>query len=385
MLVRSVLVRWSLTALLLASATLPAHGMYAKPQLEEVPVERLVENLTKQADANPKDATIRLNLARVHAMAYAKKSSSLQSQKGRKDQTAWLGFEPRHVPFDIKKTEDAGQQKAAEQQLAAAVADYQKAVELAPDDLTAQLGYGWCLEQSGQKDKAIAEYRKVIKKGWDKERSIELGDLGWHSVVVEASGYLKPHLDAKTDKAELDDLKAKSDKLAKVPRPVTPIAIPLAAGLSAQDIEARNAHVKFDLDGSGKKTWSWIKPNAAWLVYDQHDAAKPASGLQLFGNVTFWCFWDNGYQALHSLDNNGDGQLTGDELQHLALWHDANGNGIADPGEVQPLAQYGITALSCEYKIDAAHPDRIACSPRGVTFRTGEVRPSYDLLLHPQK
>jgi hypothetical protein len=76
----------------------------------------------------------------------------------------------------------------------------------------------------------------------------------------------------------------------------------------------------------------------------------------MFGNVTFWLFWETGYDALTSLDDNGDGVLTGDDLKGLAIWHDANGNGICDPGEVKPLSEYGIVALSCRFERDPNHP-----------------------------
>ena len=117
-------------------------------------------------------------------------------------------------------------------------------------------------------------------------------------------------------------------------------------------------------------------------MYDQRGTGKPESALQLFGNVTFWCFWDNGYEAMRSLDNNHDGKLRDGELQHLALWYDANSNGIADAGEVKPLAEHGIVALSCEHKVDTSHADRIPFSPAGVTFKNGETRATFDLLLH---
>jgi hypothetical protein len=65
----------------------------------------------------------------------------------------------------------------------------------------------------------------------------------------------------------------------------------------------------------------------------------------------------------------------------LAIWHDANGNGICEPGEIHPLSDYGIVAISCEYRTDSQHPDRIVFSPRGVMFRDGATRPTYDLIL----
>jgi hypothetical protein len=106
--------------------------------------------------------------------------------------------------------------------------------------------------------------------------------------------------------------------------------------------------------------------------------------LQLFGGVTFWMFWDNGYQALAALDNSGDSKLSGDELMGLAIWHDRNTNGISEPGEVKPLAEYGITSISCRWERDTSHPDGIAYSPEGITFRDGTTRPTYDIVLQPR-
>src|SRR5262249_49754946 len=98
-----------------------------------------------------------------------------------------------------------------------------------------------------------------------------------------------------------------------------------------------------------------------------------------------WLFWETGYDALAALDDNHDGVLTGKELDGLALWHDANGNGISDPGEVKPLSEWGIVAISCKSERDPSHPDRIAFSKAGVTFRDGTTRPTFDLVLPPAK
>jgi len=57
--------------------------------------------------------------------------------------------------------------------------------------------------------------------------------------------------------------------------------------------------------------------------------------------------------------------LSGKELGGLALWHDANGNGVWDPGEVKPFAEYGILSLSYRYERDPKHSARIAFSKAG--------------------
>lgn len=366
--------------IVLFSAVLQAR--YAQPMLEEIPIERLIKNLTELAEKDPKDAKLRFNLARVHAMAYASKTDKTQIHKGKEAMGAWFGYGPKHVPFEVVTTDDAEQQKKAATQLELAIKEYTKAIELDPSMLPAQLGYAWCLEQAGKKDEAIKQYRKAIESGWEKEKDAR-GGLAPRWIVAEAGGYLKPLLDANKDKAEIALIDERIAVLNSKPRAVTPIAIPLQAGLEASDLEDRAAQVRFDVDGSGlPQTWSWIKPNAAWLVYDQRGTGKPDSALQLFGNVTFWCFWDNGYEAMRSLDNDHDGKLAGQELQHLALWQDANSNGNADAGEVKPLAEHGIVALSCEYQRDTSHVDTIPFSPAGVTFKNGETRATYDLLLH---
>ena len=41
----------------------------------------------------------------------------------------------------------------------------------------------------------------------------------------------------------------------------------------------------------------------------------------------------------------------------------------------------GIVAISCRYERDPSHPERICWSPRGVIFKDGTTRPTFDLIL----
>jgi hypothetical protein len=269
-------------ALVLALPQDFVQGMYAMQDLVNVPVERLIKNLEAIATNDPKNARVRFNLARVHAMAYALKTDTAQVIKNKENQGAWFGYEPDHVPFKPVSTND-------------------------------------------------------------------------------------------------------KNKLNAAPRPITPIVIPLREGLTAPDLEDRSARVAFDADGTGlKKSWTWITNDAGWLVYDPHCTGKVGSALQMFGNVTFWMFWENGYQALAALDNDRNGVLAGRELQGLAIWQDIDCDGVSDRGEVKSLMEWGIVGISCRYVRDGKHPDGIAYSPRGIYFRNGSIRPSYDLILRGQ-
>lgn len=371
----------------LSLASSSACARYRRPDLEKVPVEQLVTNLTKLASESPTDAALRMNLARVHAMAYATRLDQLDTLKGSGEKGAWLGYAPQHVPFHVQPTDDKDRLAAAKAHLEKAIARFQEAIKLDPKNLTARLGHAWCLDQAGRKDEAKTAYRDVIEAGWAIEKDLTKAGLGWHSVTAEAAGYLIPLLDPKKDDKELAELKDRVEKMGKVSRPITPIAIPLSAEAHPQDLLDTDARVRFDVDGQCRgAAWSWITPDAGWLVYDRSGSGKITSGLQLFGNVTFWLFWDNGYQALAALDNDGDGRLAGPELAGLAIWRDANSNGVSEPGEVRPLAEHGIVALSCRSQADRAHPKCIAAfSPAGVEFRDGSTRPSYDFVLRPAK
>jgi hypothetical protein len=361
-----------------------ADAKFKKPDLEKVPVVRLAANLEKEIEKDPKNAQAVLNLARLHAMAYSLRAAEVSVNRP-KPEEVWFGYMPRLVPFaTVTATDDQEKLAAARTHLGAALDLYAKAQKLLPNDLRVRLGHAWLLTQTDKKADAIASLRKVIEAGWETEKNLKRLGLGGHTVTAESAGYLIPLLDPVKDRAEIAMLQERADAMKKLPRPVTPIAVPLRDGLAAGGIEDRSARVVFDADGSGlKKEWTWINREAAWLVHDPKATGRIDSALQMFGNVTYWLFWKTGYDALAALDDNGDGRLTGSELAGLALWHDANGNGISEAGEVKPLADFGIIALSCRAERDAAHPDGIAFSRCGVTFVGGRSRPTYDLVLHP--
>lgn len=376
--------RLALVTVALAACTSLAPAIFLPVETEKVPVARLAKNLEAAVKKNPKDAGAVLNLARVHAMAYSLRSEELPVNKKQPD-AIWFGYEPAIVPFStVAKVEDKEKLKAAQEHLKTAIKLYEDAIKLAPSDLRAQLGHAWVLSQTDKKEDAVKALRAVVEEGWKKDKDLKFGPFGGHTITAEGASYLIPLLDKEKDKDEIATLKERADKLNKLPRPITPIAVPLKDGLSATDLEARGASVRFDADGSGvQKRWTWINPNAAWLVHDPKRTGQITSALQMFGNVTFWLFWETGYDALAALDDDRDGALSGKELDGLALWHDANGNGVCDPGEVKPLSECGIVSLSVKFARDASHPDRIAYSKAGVTFKDGTTRPTFDLVLHP--
>lgn len=136
---------------------------------------------------------------------------------------------------------------------------------------------------------------------------------------------------------------------------------------ASTDIEAETAIVRFPLQPAQPTSWFIWKASdkAPLLVYDPEHSGKIESAYQLFGNWTFGGKstaslsdlavisdsavlpqpWQDGYEALASLDGDQNDRIDGEELVSLALWFDRNRNGISEDGEVVPLHKAGIVEL----------------------------------------
>jgi len=160
------------------------------------------------------------------------------------------------------------------------------------------------------------------------------------------------------------------------PHAITPIIFSLNKPASLESLLAPETTVTFDLDGTGRdQAWPWVSPETAILVWDPEESGEITSGRQLFGSVSWWLFFDDGYRALDALDDNRDGELAGDELPGLAIWTDANSNGVSDPGEVVPIAKTGIEAISCrQTDTELGMPANYS----GLRMTDGRVLPTYD-------
>jgi tetratricopeptide (TPR) repeat protein len=370
-------------ALLLLAASGHLAAIYMHVETREVPVDRLVANLERALKADPANVQTLINLARLHAMAFALKAEEFPAAQIKPDQPETPAYQPgsSHIPRNVRPAESADAAARAARHLKEALRHYEAALALAADNLTARLGHAWVLQQSGDARRAIEEYRRVVAQAWPTEQKIKALMPSQRLFTHEAAGYLIPLLDKEKDAAEIKDLRAKQADIDGRPRAITPVAIPLTGGLPDYAVVDRAARVRFDADGSGPREWTWITPDAGWLVYDPTGRGRITSALQWFGDVTFWLFWSNGYEPMRALDDNADGELAGMELKHLAIWHDRNRDGVSDAGEVRSLASHGIVALSCDY-IDGDGRRFAAVSPRGARLSDGTTRPTYDVILH---
>jgi hypothetical protein len=217
-----------------------------------------------------------------------------------------------------------------------------------------------------------------IKRAENYDISASLGQIG----AAEIALYLVPLLDKESDKEEINGIKRRvwkaSVNYAMAARAVTPLALPLKGfrdkGHPVNDLIT----IQFDLDGSGiKQSWEWIKPSYGWLVYLPEETTVK-SALQMFGAVTFWLFWRDGFESLCSLDDNRDGVIRASELKHIKIWNDQNLNGLQDKAEIIDLESQGITGLKCEGAKVFSQGLRL---PGGVELEGGATRDLYDVWL----
>jgi hypothetical protein len=186
-----------------------------------------------------------------------------------------------------------------------------------------------------------------------------------------------------TDMQErIDIVKANLKTLEALPRgAITPIVFGLKGGTSLGDLLLPERTVKFDLDGDGiVELRSWIKPTTGLLAWDTDRDGRITSGRELFGSVTGWLFFSNGYRAMDVLDDNRDGFLTAGELKGISVWFDRDSDGQSDAGEVVSVESLGIAAVATR---PTGRDGRSPMHNAGIRFKNGRTVPTYDWIAPP--
>jgi hypothetical protein len=379
-----------------------------------VPIARLSENVEAVLKKNPKDAQAHYVLGRLHSMAFAGRTDTVEiSEPFRKPPkpNPLPGFAPYRSILVKPPAKPPTLKLGHLLNLEASLRHYQMAIKLDPKNTKARLGLAWMYE-TGQKVavavknapaqakalpktqqdrlKALAGgvdqweanamnyYREVLKKAGPSDLKKGFAGPGADSIISQdASRAIQRILgqpgrkQTAAEKKELADVAAHLKNLGKLGRIVTPIIFPLDKPRPLKSLLSTGA-TTFDLDGDGLKSeWPWLKPNTGLLVWDPKRTGKIKDGRQLFGNVTWWIFWNHGYEPMALLDDNRNGWLEGKELSSLSVWQDRNHNGVSDKGEVKPVTQLGIKRLACQPLKNMQHP-------AGLEMSDGRRLPTYD-------
>ncbi len=367
----------------------------------EAPIDRALANVTEMTDVAP--AQREQLLGRLNLLAYARNDAAFAYLRENNRLNEGGSIPCNEAPAAMPRAEqqprkfDPGERCArwtfalgpqlelpdnsppthltlgAQNRLEAARTHYRRALALDGANLRARLGYAYVLDRLGDVRSARAELRNILRLGLPRLAG-EQSEWEDHAVLTEAAAHLAHLAASPRDRAKVQQLR---DRL-QASQPliyVTPIVVPFTD--APFDRLAQSAtNVRFDFAGTGdSRAQGWLTPDAAWLVWDPEWRGQVRSGFDMLGQRSWAVFWRDGFQALRALDDNRDGELTGEELVGLSLWRDENGNGVSEPGEVIPVPVHGIMALSVSGA--QAQPGLIT-APDGVRFDDGSTRPLYD-------
>ena len=395
---------FTLVALLSAS---PAMAIMMQPP--SIPAERLIKNITAYLEENPKDPEAHYLLARVHYMSFVNRLDHVRSNDPGSEEKLPRLTDPRQ--YGKAKGEPIDEDKAIEH-AKAAIDSFKTALKLDEDNALYHLGFAGLYEQTsplaskidpnpdreeGDKDVVVTETKRFINNALD--YNLSAYELGRKDAIAEDSVFLpfypvayeagKAYLRLlKTHDLEPDNntivkqIKADLETIDGKPKAITPIVFRIEgkSPTSLNELIGENTIVNFDLDADGvAERRPWVNPDTAILVWDPDNTGTITTGEQLFGNMTFFMLFSDGYRAMDSLDDNRDGKLAGKELAGLALWHDRNSNGVSDKGEVTPIADSPIRAIATGTtdKLNGLHPMNDA----GLTLDDGSTRPTWDWVI----
>lgn len=264
----------------------------------------------------------------------------------------------------------------------------------ADSDPRVQRGVAELLQRLWRKrafDEYLIAFRSALVGDAAREHLDYPGDrhLGLNSLVAYEAGQALLQLAEApigawgADPAVLEEVRDGLAVLERLPDPnyITPIVLHLEHAQPLSELLATGSEVRFDLDGDGlAERRPWVRPDTGILVWDPEPSGAITSGRQLFGDATWWMFFRDGYAALDALDDDRNGWLALAELAGLAIWRDADGDAVSDPGEVVAVECLGIAAL-------ATRPDTIdGLAPgarEGLLLSDGRRLPTWDWVAEP--
>lgn len=124
---------------------------------------------------------------------------------------------------------------------------------------------------------------------------------------------------------------------------------PLVIDISGKGIKLTHwekNEVLFDIDGDGfLEETGWVTGNTGLLVVDQ--GGKVNSVHQLLSEKFQGKEYEDGFAALKSLDENGDGVIDKADsiFNHLKVWLDISADGVCREGELKSLAELRIAKI----------------------------------------
>jgi len=171
-------------------ATFGAHAIFVHYETQKVPISRLFTNFQQRLVLDTNNFDVTYDLARLHSMAYAISPImvSVKTNDGRPQ--FYSPGSDSGVPSGVVLPESIEGRGQALRHLTNAIQLYRRAIALLKAStnntpyqewlvLPLELGYAWCVDQSGSRKEAIAAYRKVLTLAWKREVTGEFSFSEW--------------------------------------------------------------------------------------------------------------------------------------------------------------------------------------------------------------
>lgn len=402
--------RLGLAALLILTIGASAKATFAGPQ--PAPIDQLLKSAEEFQTKHPKSAEAYYTLGRIHYLAFHLKRRQIPafSFRATKDAPPYLAPQWMLGWQGDKKTGNEIEPKELVTHAAAAIHNFQEAVRLKNYEEPGLIHLGiasleeefatWN-EQAKATDlppeltgitiaKLRADYAEALTVAMAKDTGLtNLPVSGLESITsyeaAKALIRLADKADAPLSASERKDLEKAQDASRHFKSlrmgPITPMVFSFRAVTHLDELLAPEIAVDFDLRGYGpRERWPWVRPELGLLVWDPLHTGRIESARQLFGGYTFEIFRGNGYDALAALDANGDGILSGAELDGISVWFDRNSDGLSTPDEVTPVRDLGIISIATTAEErDGVHPT----NAHGLTLRDGRTLPTWDWMVQP--
>lgn len=421
------------------------------PRYTDVPVERLITNISAYTKEHPDEAQGYYTLGRVHYLAFINKSLTVSAFRAesrmnlpmipsdwdinrienskiyvqaRKLAAEELGYSSSsEIPENMKeKYNQLYQKKIKELQVqppkpdpnqisqeelikhvSKAIKNFKKAIDIDKKNGLSYLGLASLYEQYLDYVK-ITDIKKIpadinnITIEQTREAYLSTYEVSVDddlkpkrppamSLVSREAGQAFVRLtEQKSQLSEMEESKLTeiNQILRKLPSSggiLTPIIFSFEIPVFPQELLQQRLQVKFDLNGDGaEEVWPWVKHSTGILVWNEDGKGEITSGRQLFGSVTWWLFFNDGYHALDCLDDNRDSDLSGDELKGISVWFDTNSNGKSESEEIKSLEELGIISISTK---STSTENGWPANKTGITLKTGKIIPTYDWIAKP--
>jgi hypothetical protein len=142
------------------------------------------------------------------------------------------------------------------------------------------------------------------------------------------------------------------------PEPYNPFTSPIVINLSGgYALSGADDPVQFDIDGNGQREaigWTARGSDEAFLALDRDGNGLITNGTELFGTATpvQGHTAANGFEALKSFDENGDGIIDSRDAiwTDLLLWRDIDHDGRSATTELLPIDRTPVSAIGLEFR-----------------------------------